>query len=536
MDTTGNTIILQLLLAYGADANAGRTRTRQNVPGVEGSTPLHFAAANGHMAAVRLLLENGARPAPTDKDKQTPEALALASGHDDIALVLAQHSHSSGRVEPGSVRDLGYVPDLTWGGTHPSGDGTNRNMRSRALSTASSASFSMVPTPNGSPRLTPSASPALMPVIPRSSNGTPSQLRSKATSSPVREAKRPSLPYIFEKAVSPAASLRAVIQSHVSMSADDDEPPAPAAAPPSTRHQLLNSKKSISAILRRAAGIREPSPPPSDIPPLRDVSREATRTPPTVIPTKQLSPGKARLFKEKQRAGDSTPPVISSLPKPASRLRSSSISGLVPAVDDRGRLRPPLLRARANSEAQPPENNVIRGINALRVSPAPSPGTSPSASSPSSGASLSIRRPPSLSNVPFSLSAGSVSSSMAHPVAKYPPGESYTTSPKGNVIAAVSPPFLPLAAMHESMHPPLRLEPQAAQSSENVAAPASNVVHSQPSTPTVPMSAEILTKLLESQGTGVDEYGHAPLAALLAEVGEKASGSGGSTSGGHGHV
>ncbi|KAG8810186.1 hypothetical protein FRC17_003058, partial [Serendipita sp. 399] len=44
--------------------------------GRRGSTPLHFAAAMGHMGVVKLLLENGANPSARDVEKLTPEMLA----------------------------------------------------------------------------------------------------------------------------------------------------------------------------------------------------------------------------------------------------------------------------------------------------------------------------------------------------------------------------------------------------------------------------------------------------------------------------
>ncbi|PWO00785.1 hypothetical protein FA09DRAFT_290511, partial [Tilletiopsis washingtonensis] len=46
----GSEAVVRLLLQHGADANAPRLRRKGSHvgPGTEGSTPLHFAAANGH--------------------------------------------------------------------------------------------------------------------------------------------------------------------------------------------------------------------------------------------------------------------------------------------------------------------------------------------------------------------------------------------------------------------------------------------------------------------------------------------------------
>ncbi|SNX87560.1 uncharacterized protein MEPE_06270 [Melanopsichium pennsylvanicum] len=74
---------VRMLIFHGADVNAPRLKAKGSSggPGAEGSTPLHFAAANGHLEIVRILLEAGARPAATDKDGVSPEALALGNGH-----------------------------------------------------------------------------------------------------------------------------------------------------------------------------------------------------------------------------------------------------------------------------------------------------------------------------------------------------------------------------------------------------------------------------------------------------------------------
>ncbi|PWN49156.1 hypothetical protein IE53DRAFT_318142, partial [Violaceomyces palustris] len=46
----GSEVSVRMLLMYGADVNAPRLKSKGSGggPGAEGSTPLHFAAANGH--------------------------------------------------------------------------------------------------------------------------------------------------------------------------------------------------------------------------------------------------------------------------------------------------------------------------------------------------------------------------------------------------------------------------------------------------------------------------------------------------------
>lgn len=53
-----------------------------------GSTPLHFAAANGHAPIVQILLACGAVPDKPDKNGMTPEALAEIQGHTEVIRVM----------------------------------------------------------------------------------------------------------------------------------------------------------------------------------------------------------------------------------------------------------------------------------------------------------------------------------------------------------------------------------------------------------------------------------------------------------------
>jgi hypothetical protein len=98
----GSEAVVRLLLSYGADVNATRTKIPKGsgmglITGTEGSTPLHFAAANGHLEVVRLLLEKGAHPTAKDKDGLTPESLAASQGHATCVTLLRLWITSYGR-------------------------------------------------------------------------------------------------------------------------------------------------------------------------------------------------------------------------------------------------------------------------------------------------------------------------------------------------------------------------------------------------------------------------------------------------------
>lgn len=57
-----------------------------------GCTPLHFAAANGHIHIVKLLLANGADPTRSDKHGVRPEDTAAENGHTAITEILREAS------------------------------------------------------------------------------------------------------------------------------------------------------------------------------------------------------------------------------------------------------------------------------------------------------------------------------------------------------------------------------------------------------------------------------------------------------------
>lgn len=77
--------ISRLPLRYTSDKNRD---TSAPIVGTSGSTPLHFACANGHVNIVVILLQHGAHPDRADKHGVTPEALARESGHEPCAETI----------------------------------------------------------------------------------------------------------------------------------------------------------------------------------------------------------------------------------------------------------------------------------------------------------------------------------------------------------------------------------------------------------------------------------------------------------------
>jgi ankyrin repeat protein len=73
---------VEVLLAAGSDVNAK--------DGIEGWTPLMFAAGEGQLEVVTLLLKHGAKPEIKDTDNETARDFAVRKGHTAVAELLAK--------------------------------------------------------------------------------------------------------------------------------------------------------------------------------------------------------------------------------------------------------------------------------------------------------------------------------------------------------------------------------------------------------------------------------------------------------------
>lgn len=59
-----------------------------NVSNDQGATALHLAAVKGNEALIRSLLLAGADPSMGDRNGRTPESMAVAAGHENVARLL----------------------------------------------------------------------------------------------------------------------------------------------------------------------------------------------------------------------------------------------------------------------------------------------------------------------------------------------------------------------------------------------------------------------------------------------------------------
>ncbi|KAI1302854.1 hypothetical protein EDD11_005458 [Mortierella claussenii] len=98
--SNANVAVVLFLIERGADVNARRYPRKYSgervvgaqTVGTTGSTPLHFAAANGCLTIVEILLRHGAIADLADKYGSTPCSVATARNHPDVASLLHEHA------------------------------------------------------------------------------------------------------------------------------------------------------------------------------------------------------------------------------------------------------------------------------------------------------------------------------------------------------------------------------------------------------------------------------------------------------------
>ena len=129
--------------------------------GTSGSTPLHFACANGHVNIVIILLQHGAHPDRADKHGVTPEAVARESGHEVCADTIRRWIEQKDQ----DLRDRAEYPYD--GSSSSAADFSRKHLHVKrsidnALSlfrTQSSTPLTLTPPPALSPSTSPSNSP-----------------------------------------------------------------------------------------------------------------------------------------------------------------------------------------------------------------------------------------------------------------------------------------------------------------------------------------------------------------------------------------
>lgn len=187
---------------YNAEKKAGVS------VGTSGSTPLHFAASNGHKRIIELLLSAGARPDLTEKRGLTPEDLAQQNGHNDVVQALRMWDRSMAAADA-VTKHLGErsklpPPDIPPGApspatissvlpTSPAGEYAARMLSPQSSSSAHNAEGA----PSDQVKYATYDALTLQPTHNRSSTSVSSF-----------DKRRPSLPSAIQKAVHPGATIK----------------------------------------------------------------------------------------------------------------------------------------------------------------------------------------------------------------------------------------------------------------------------------------------------------------------------------------
>jgi hypothetical protein len=329
--------------------------------GTSGSTPLHFAAANGHTTVVSTLLQHGAQPDQPDKHGVTPEMLARENGWLECAALLNDWTLKKEEELRVTEESNNRKKELLNGSGLLERDGSTRH-RLRVKGSVDHALNSLKSTLNNRSEShlarTLNASPG--PPSPTSKPPDPHPFYASSPHSTDDLSRRPSLPHIYET-VPPKLSSR---NSRRPQSADnnaDHDDHAP--------RRRLGSKYSLLHMFKRDAS---PSLTPERLPPSSD-SPSPGPTPYTVSasplapPRSSSASDSSFLVRTRNRLGSDTSPRTSPPPFPSnaetfhSRDRSaSSISKAAPVFED---------DEQSNPASPPTRPSPLRAQNSRTSSP-----------------------------------------------------------------------------------------------------------------------------------------------------------------------
>ncbi|KAH7888341.1 hypothetical protein F5I97DRAFT_683933 [Phlebopus sp. FC_14] len=289
----GNDIVVNLLIAHGADVNAGRLPRRYSdrnrdatapIVGTSGSTPLHFAAANGHLTVVRTLLSHGAHPDRTDKHGVTPELIARQNGWIECANLLAQcvalarERERAARGESTPESDGAYRERA--GSLCPI-DHLEASIRKRLhLKRSIDHALGTLKSGTGTPDIE-YQRPQLPPVLQHSLSDQDTALdpRSGNNSSPFSpppetSGRRPSLPHIYDEAPPPPSFASRTRRPRSAGAGAEQQPPPPP--------RKVNSKISLLSLFRKSNIDGSPSS-------VASAAEQRARSPPSPLPVPYTS-------------------------------------------------------------------------------------------------------------------------------------------------------------------------------------------------------------------------------------------------------
>ncbi|KAH9949017.1 hypothetical protein B0H21DRAFT_731219 [Amylocystis lapponica] len=384
----GSDLVVRLLIEKGADVNAPRLPRRYSsdknrdtsapIVGTSGSTPLHFACANGHITVVRTLLLHGAHPDRPDKHGVTPEMIARQNGWVACADIVQQWSQNKDKDLREKDLTSGQNRDTTAADEHHSLCGhsdctecTSRRLRvKRSIDNALNI---LRPSPSQSPPAVASPSlhgvmldPAEAPPLPSSKpfgeytfHDTPDNGDAE-----VANPRRPSLPHIFEAPHTvpySRPSYRSRSSSRRPRSAGTDAEHSPVPCKVRSKISLMNifkksigdaafSAESSTAQTSSSSVMTSLSASPSTDQRASSLSSQDRLTDISSISTEACSVSRAasafrsRVFSESKSQSPSRPSLVSDLRHALSserlRTRSSGV-GCMNSVDLDGSLQVP---------------------------------------------------------------------------------------------------------------------------------------------------------------------------------------------------